>query len=252
MALERGRPWQVEPLLRQIFHGLRHSSSCLAAVDAANTIHLQIAPPGTGPQRVGPAVAAHLAPVFIVPLDLEQAAPGRLATAGGSRGPSHLPADGALLACTTAPVRFAASQCAQTIFVRAAEHVMQRGVTVAPPLVQVRRWDLTLQKLVRFIDGTRHAAAIAQASRVDLPLVLQALQALHAEGWVRMLSVFTYANHYACTAKIHAFARSGARRGCPRHRPRRLKPASFAGAALSARCLWCVGPAVAAQLVAAV
>ena len=103
----------MEPLLRQIFHGLRHSSSCLAAVDAANTIHLQMTPPGRGPQRVGPAVAAHLAPVFIVPLDPEQ----------------------------------------------------------------VRRWDLTLQKLVRFIDGTRHAAAIAQASRVDLPLVLQALEA---------------------------------------------------------------------------
>ena len=85
--------------------------------------------------------------------------------------------------------------------------------------LQVRRWDLTLQKLVRVIDGTRCAATIAQASRVDLPLVLQALQALHAEGWIRMVSLFTYANRYACTAKIHAFARSGVLPRSAKHRP---------------------------------
>ncbi|KAL1525440.1 hypothetical protein AB1Y20_020298 [Prymnesium parvum] len=134
---------EVEQLLREIFDGLRHSKGCHAVVDAANILHLQIA--SSQPRRHPPAVAAHLAPVFIAPLDLSQA----------------------------------------------------------------RRWDLTLQKLVNFIDGTRHAKAIARAARVDLPLVLQALQALYAEGWIRMVPVFSYENRYACTPAIHAFIRSG-------------------------------------------
>ena len=62
------RKLEVEHLLRQIFAGLRDAGNCAAAFDAANTIHLKLQPPP--PQRLPPAVEAHLAPVLVAPLDL--------------------------------------------------------------------------------------------------------------------------------------------------------------------------------------
>ena len=67
---ETSRKLDVEHLLRQIFVSLRDTGACVAAVDAANTIHLKLQPPPP-PHRVPPAVAAHLTPVLVAPLDVD-------------------------------------------------------------------------------------------------------------------------------------------------------------------------------------
>ena len=75
-----------------------------------------------------------------------------------------------------------------------------------PPIAEVRRWDLTLQRLLRWIDGTRHTVDLALVACVDLTLVIQALQALQASGWVRMLDHFHLDNCYACLPALHRLA----------------------------------------------
>ena len=75
-----------------------------------------------------------------------------------------------------------------------------------PVVAEVRLWDLTLQRLLRWIDGTRHVAEIAAAACTDLPLVRQGLQALQGSGWVRMIDRFDLNNAYACQPALHALA----------------------------------------------
>ena len=85
------------------------------------------------------------------------------------------------------------------------EEHMCPALLAVPSMDEVRtRWDLTLQRLLRWIDGTRTTAEIASASRTDLSLAVQALQALQASGWVRIVERFSMLNAYACTAKLHA------------------------------------------------
>ncbi|KOO29699.1 nitrogen permease regulator 2-like protein [Chrysochromulina tobinii] len=75
-----------------------------------------------------------------------------------------------------------------------------------PPPAEVRRWDLTMQRLLRWMDGTRRAVDIALAARVDLALVQQALTALQSSGWVRILDRFELSNCYACLPMLHRLA----------------------------------------------
>lgn len=66
-----------------------------------------------------------------------------------------------------------------------------------PETAEVRLWDLTLQKLLRWIDGTMRTVDLALAAHVDLPLVTQGLQALVAAGWVRVCSRSPHRSLYA-------------------------------------------------------
>lgn len=67
-------------------------------------------------------------------------------------------------------------------------------------------WDLTAQKLLRWIDGTRHVVAIAAAARADLSRVRRTLGALAHSGWVRLVDAFAVDNAYAATPRLNAIA----------------------------------------------
>ncbi len=73
-----------------------------------------------------------------------------------------------------------------------------------PEPATVRDWDLTLQRLLPLIDGTRTVGAIAHAARADLPVACHALGALRSSGWVEMVDVFAFANTYAPTPNLHS------------------------------------------------
>jgi hypothetical protein len=82
----------------------------------------------------------------------------------------------------------------------------------SPTLDVARRWDLTVQKLLRWIDGTRTTSDIAAAAAADISLVRGGLRALVATGWVRMVDKFDMANCYVCLPPIHALANDEAAR----------------------------------------
>ena len=71
---------------------------------------------------------------------------------------------------------------------------------------EVRRWDLAIQKLLRWIDGTRTVAELATAAKADLALVRAGLEQLQTCGWVRLIDGFDEGHAYACTPKLHVLA----------------------------------------------
>ncbi len=77
-----------------------------------------------------------------------------------------------------------------------------------PEQAEVGRWDLTLQQVFPYIDGTRCVARIAADATVDVQLVVRSLEALHAAGWVRLVDIFAFANTYACTRRVRDLART--------------------------------------------
>ena len=79
-------------------------------------------------------------------------------------------------------------------------------LVAAPSPGTARGWDLTLQKLLRWITGTRTATEIAAVARTDLPLVLAGLRALHTSGWVRLVDKFAMTNRYACLPALRRLA----------------------------------------------
>lgn len=70
----------------------------------------------------------------------------------------------------------------------------------------VRRWDLALQKLLPWIDGTRTAAEVAAVAQVDRALATTGLGHLQVCGWIRMLDLFDVRDRYACTPRLHTLA----------------------------------------------
>jgi len=96
-----------------------------------------------------------------------------------------------------------------TIFSPIEPHLVPVFIS-AVDVENARRWDLTLQKLLPHIDGQSSAARIAAIAHVDLPLVLQGLDALQAAGWISLTDIFAFSNTYACTSKIRSFSRTSA------------------------------------------
>ena len=116
-----------------------------------------------------------------------------------------------------------------------------------PPAGEVRRWDLTLQRLLRWIDGTRHSVDIARAARVDLALVMQALQALQSSGWLRLIDRFDLSNCYACMPALRRLVNDATARDAIVAAVARPSPAAAeagdpgeasAAAAFSKPCTW--------------
>lgn len=85
------------------------------------------------------------------------------------------------------------------------EHMVPLLVAM-PDSAAVRGWDLSIQKLLRWIDGTNHTAAIAAAARVDLSVVRQGLEALQRCGWVRLVDQFDLSNAYGALPALNALA----------------------------------------------
>ena len=91
------------------------------------------------------------------------------------------------------------------------EHLVPVMVATCPHDI-VRRWDLTLQKLLRWIDGTRTAAEIACDAQVDLALVTAGMGHLQVCGWIRLLDMYDERDRYACLPRLHKLANDPATR----------------------------------------
>ena len=66
-------------------------------------------------------------------------------------------------------------------------------------------WDLTMLKILPFIDGVNSIRTIARKADADFALVKQAIQHLLYYGVVTLLDVFTFSASYAPTAEIDSF-----------------------------------------------
>jgi len=67
-------------------------------------------------------------------------------------------------------------------------------------------WDLTVQRVIPFIDGVRYVKKIAKDSNVQLQLVIQCMRHLLYYKCIAMIDIFQYANIYVCTPQIHLLA----------------------------------------------
>lgn len=63
-------------------------------------------------------------------------------------------------------------------------------------------WDLTLQRIIPYIDGVNYVKRISILADVDLELVNAALRQLLYYGCVAMIDIFQYSNIYATTPAV--------------------------------------------------
>jgi len=63
-------------------------------------------------------------------------------------------------------------------------------------------WDLTLHKILPFIDGINYVSRIAALSGVDLELVKSCIQSLIEYHCVSIIDIFQYSSSYAVTHRI--------------------------------------------------
>mmetsp|Transcript_4957 Transcript_4957/g.7660 ORF Transcript_4957/g.7660 Transcript_4957/m.7660 type:complete len:472 (-) Transcript_4957:150-1565(-) len=63
-------------------------------------------------------------------------------------------------------------------------------------------WDLTLQQVIPFIDGSRYVRRIAEDAQVDVKLVIQSLRQLLYYGYIKMLDIFQFSNLYTSTPAL--------------------------------------------------
>ena len=71
-----------------------------------------------------------------------------------------------------------------------------------------KHWDLTLQRILPFIDGVHHIYKIAQLSKVNLDYVRQAIQHLVYYGCCKLIDIFQFSNIYACNHRFSEFIQS--------------------------------------------
>ena len=67
-------------------------------------------------------------------------------------------------------------------------------------------WDLTLVRLIPFIDGVSHTRRIAQLAEVDLELTRQCIQHLLYYSYAVVIDIFQYSNMYAVRPQIASIA----------------------------------------------
>jgi hypothetical protein len=68
--------------------------------------------------------------------------------------------------------------------------------------VDAREWDLTIPRIVAYIDGVRTVRGIADASGVDVALVREAVRHLAHYDCVGLVDAFQFSNVYAVTARV--------------------------------------------------
>ena len=71
-------------------------------------------------------------------------------------------------------------------------------------------WDLTIVKIIPFVNGINPVARIASLADVALPLTISALQHLHYYNTLLLLDIFSFGAIYAPTAQWMALAASAA------------------------------------------
>uniref|UniRef100_A0A7S2R7X6 Nitrogen permease regulator 2 n=1 Tax=Mucochytrium quahogii TaxID=96639 RepID=A0A7S2R7X6_9STRA len=69
-----------------------------------------------------------------------------------------------------------------------------------------KEWDLTIQQVLRYIDGERHISLIAEESGVLDALVRRCVRQLLYFRCVVILDIFQYSNCYMCTPRITELA----------------------------------------------
>ncbi|CAD0045818.1 unnamed protein product [Aureobasidium pullulans] len=78
--------------------------------------------------------------------------------------------------------------------------------TVRFSSLQTNTWDLTVQRIIPFIDGINSVQKIAVLADTDLTLTRRALAHLLYYGCILMLNTFHFGAIYAATAEIGVFA----------------------------------------------
>lgn len=68
-------------------------------------------------------------------------------------------------------------------------------------VLQSLDWDLTINWIVPYINGIRHAKLIAQSSKVDQAIVLSCLRVLRHHNVLACVDIFRYSNIYESTEK---------------------------------------------------
>eukprot|EP00479_Gromia_sphaerica_P009348 TRINITY_DN3908_c0_g1_i3.p1 TRINITY_DN3908_c0_g1~~TRINITY_DN3908_c0_g1_i3.p1 ORF type:complete len:165 (-),score=18.06 TRINITY_DN3908_c0_g1_i3:329-823(-) len=71
-------------------------------------------------------------------------------------------------------------------------------------------WDLTLKRIVPFINGVNHVDKIAQLSETNIGFVRDCVRQLLSFGLITMIDIFLYSNEYELTAKIADFLSNSA------------------------------------------
>ena len=82
-------------------------------------------------------------------------------------------------------------------------HVPLATVRLAPPIVD-ENWDLTLQRVLPWIDGVNSVKQIALRADADEKLVRKAIRHLLYYGCVVLLDVFSFGAGYACRSGVRA------------------------------------------------
>ncbi|GBG27404.1 GATOR complex protein NPRL2 [Hondaea fermentalgiana] len=65
-----------------------------------------------------------------------------------------------------------------------------------------KEYDLTIQQVIRYIDGERHVRLIAEESGVAVALVRRCVRQLLYFRCVRLVDIFQYSNSYTCTPRL--------------------------------------------------
>jgi hypothetical protein len=68
-------------------------------------------------------------------------------------------------------------------------------------MLQSLDWDLTINWIVPYIDGIRHAKLIAESSKVDEAMVLSCLRVLRHHNVLACVDIFRYSNIYESTVR---------------------------------------------------
>ncbi len=66
-------------------------------------------------------------------------------------------------------------------------------------------WDLTMQKIIPYIDGINSVKRISELADADFPLTRKCIEHLLYYGCIIMIDIFQFANSYATTAEIGGF-----------------------------------------------
>jgi len=69
-----------------------------------------------------------------------------------------------------------------------------------------KEWDLTIQQVVKYIDGVRHVKLIAEESSVAMAMVKRCMRQLMYFHCIKLMDIFQYSNIYACTPRIRELA----------------------------------------------
>ena len=74
--------------------------------------------------------------------------------------------------------------------------------------VMDKYWDITMRRIIPFIDGVHYVKKIADLADVNIALVRMAVQHLLYYGCVKLIDIFEFSNIYNVTAEIRHFLTS--------------------------------------------